>query len=423
MNRQMKKKIVVAAISLTLISIQAEAAKTSNKDKYKDVVVYGNITLEQDSMNEWGPWEQFIQPAAGVPVPPPVAAILPDPIPEIRKPEPPEPPEPPVESFCEGGEWCGYTAIGGRTWEGTKEGERSEDGKDDYLSYNRSKYGPVPGRIKLSMSSDIDTHEKIVSYQTTNPAYTSPVDDDPDIAGDPDGSGGYNSIDHLSSTVYSSITNGNLVTETGSDIGARSNAVKYDYAFMDHLSNYVRSSNYDESEGITTISSTEYAGGYVVGWVTGDSAINDINAEFAAEGMTAYYDGRAYGSWVNGAQRYSDVHIEVTFGNDAGWSGEWNGGSDGNNVRLDSYDNGNYVSGEVGLIVTGGTFSGGDLTASGTQITAHDGIINSGLVEASFYGPAGQNIGGVVDVVKSTEGYNEHQYVDVFIVQEGEGVN
>ena len=90
MNSQMKKSMIVAAIALALAGVQAEAA--NNKDKYKDVVVYGKVTLEQDSMHEWGPWEQFIQPAAGVPVPPPIAAVIPDPIPEIRDPEPPEPP-------------------------------------------------------------------------------------------------------------------------------------------------------------------------------------------------------------------------------------------------------------------------------------------------------------------------------------------
>ncbi|MCK5090926.1 MAG: hypothetical protein KAR30_00210, partial [Gammaproteobacteria bacterium] len=356
------------------------------------------------------------------------AAVIPDPIPEIRDPEPPEPPEPPVESFCDGGIWCGYTAIGGRTFDWTKDGEEGKEGRGDYLFYNRSKFGPVSGRLKLSISSDIDTHMKSVFYQTTNPAYTSPVDDDPNIIGDLDGNGGYDSVDYLYSDVYSSNTNEDLVMETLSYIGANERDMPmYDYAFIGTLGNYVKGSTYNESDDVTTTNSAEYNGAFIAGMVTEDSVINDINAQFATEGMTAYYDGRSYGAWVNGAHRYSDVHIEVTFGNDASWSGTWNGrnndGLDGH-VRLDSYDNGDYVSGPVGLRVTGGAFSGSDLIASGAQITANDGIINSGTVEASFYGPAGQNIGGVVDVVKTVpDHYEEHRYVDVFIVQEGEGVN
>lgn len=89
MNIQMKKSLVVAAVALALTGIQAEAAK-SNQDKYKDVIIYGNTSLAEDSMNDWGPWKQFILPAAGgSPVPQQAAFSAVDPVPDVRQPQVP----------------------------------------------------------------------------------------------------------------------------------------------------------------------------------------------------------------------------------------------------------------------------------------------------------------------------------------------
>ncbi|MCK5092391.1 MAG: hypothetical protein KAR30_07655, partial [Gammaproteobacteria bacterium] len=157
MNSPMKKRMIVVAITLALTGIQAEAAKTNNKDKYKDVMVYGNVTLEQDSMKEWGPWEQFIQPAAGAPVPPPVAAITPDPIPEIRE---PIIPEEEVASACEPGAPCGYASYrhyGGQEYEyGGGEG-----GAWDYTSGEGA-----PAKIDITVDTT-DEDPGIDNFQVT----------------------------------------------------------------------------------------------------------------------------------------------------------------------------------------------------------------------------------------------------------------
>src|SRR4030067_1224599 len=69
--KKLKRGLLMAGLSLALLSqpLMAEAKKwTFNEEKWKDVKAYGKVIISEDSAREWGPWVEFIQPAAG-PVP------------------------------------------------------------------------------------------------------------------------------------------------------------------------------------------------------------------------------------------------------------------------------------------------------------------------------------------------------------------
>jgi len=89
----------LAGASIALLSQPALAAKGGkqyHEDEWKKTKTYGNTVIAEDSATEWGPWKQFIQPAAG-----PLAIA---PMPGMRsdgsnyyRVDP-----------CQGGDWCGY---------------------------------------------------------------------------------------------------------------------------------------------------------------------------------------------------------------------------------------------------------------------------------------------------------------------------
>ena len=121
--KKLERGLLMAGLSLALLSqpVMAEAKKwTFNEEKWKDVKAYGRTIISEDSAREWGPWTEFIQPAAGLI---PIAALpgMPQDGAQYFRPEsaheysPPytllTPPLVPSQEFCQSGEWCGYIAY------------------------------------------------------------------------------------------------------------------------------------------------------------------------------------------------------------------------------------------------------------------------------------------------------------------------
>lgn len=103
--------IRLSALALACAASLSAQANPSNAD-YAKVVLYGDVTIAQDSTSSWGIWEQLEPPAAGVQAP--LIALrtsgdLYRPLPVPPNPVPPV--NPAIEGFCAGGSLCGFGVL------------------------------------------------------------------------------------------------------------------------------------------------------------------------------------------------------------------------------------------------------------------------------------------------------------------------
>ena len=69
----MKTKQTILASSIALMMCASYGASAAQKqieyheDQWGNVLAYGNTPIAGDSLAEWGPWADFVQPAAGAP--------------------------------------------------------------------------------------------------------------------------------------------------------------------------------------------------------------------------------------------------------------------------------------------------------------------------------------------------------------------
>lgn len=61
----MKYALKTLSLSVAALFAQGHAAAAPSPEELASVKLYGNVTIAQDSVNNWGPWEQFEAPAAG----------------------------------------------------------------------------------------------------------------------------------------------------------------------------------------------------------------------------------------------------------------------------------------------------------------------------------------------------------------------
>ena len=106
----MKTKQTVIAVCITALfasgAVMAKEKWEYNEDKWDDTRSYGRVTIDKDSVSAWGPWEDFVEPAAGAPSVAFAGAGAGDPY----RPITPIPPIP-IPAGCGDGEWCGYMAL------------------------------------------------------------------------------------------------------------------------------------------------------------------------------------------------------------------------------------------------------------------------------------------------------------------------
>lgn len=64
-----RKRIVATAIGALLMvgGVSAKDAWEYHEAAWDATKSYGNVTVAQDSVQQWGPWEAFVEPAAGSP--------------------------------------------------------------------------------------------------------------------------------------------------------------------------------------------------------------------------------------------------------------------------------------------------------------------------------------------------------------------
>lgn len=64
------KRMVVAACVASLFASSAAVAREKwdfNEAAWENIQSYGHVSVAQDSVGQWGSWEQFVEPAAGGP--------------------------------------------------------------------------------------------------------------------------------------------------------------------------------------------------------------------------------------------------------------------------------------------------------------------------------------------------------------------
>lgn len=63
------KQVLIGACVASLFSVGSAIARDKweyNESAWDKAQSYGAVTVAQDSVQQWGPWEQFVEPAAGV---------------------------------------------------------------------------------------------------------------------------------------------------------------------------------------------------------------------------------------------------------------------------------------------------------------------------------------------------------------------
>lgn len=394
-KKNLRKNLMLAGLSVALLSqpIMAEAKKwTFHEGKWKETKAYGRIPISEDSAREWGPWTEFVQPAAG---PTPVAALPQISVdgPSYFRPESANeyspkytlPVPPPVS-----GEWQGYAAY-----------RYSEYGYGE----GYTQYGPYPGRIGLRLSpNDPDAvtvdggeGEGIVSYRIT----------------DLDGNPVYQSGD-IGAEFYNGLSDFYAYTST-------SDESSYSYEGIDGYPPY-NTETWDPIPGGQVTAGWLWAGsgyyddGYYYegaeGWgvfVAGiTTPLSDI-ANLQAGNVTAHYYGTTLDSWT-------PTHFEVNFGPGT-WSGSVNNGADGWTGTYTDSSGQVHVYGQVGFNAEG-TINGANIQS--TSVSTDDlGATVSGSVQGTFFGSNADVLGGGIDITKTTEGYDNAKYVDVFVACKG----
>lgn len=372
-------------------------------DGWEKMKSYANVVIANDSVQKWGPWDEFVEPAAGAPSIAFIGAGAGDPYKIIPNPIPPNP-----EVGCADGAWCGYMAVQlmekeyysyrkhGRTywdWRWERVGDvlpaeialnfEPSAGSDPWGGYFDK--GAVNLRLltnlpEYGVSAGAETGMVPVEFNGLQGWFDPPRHFEGDISLE----GGWNG----------------LYYDPASHSWNKWKPVNQ-YATMGVLIAYVYGSNEEmarSSEGGDYDVTKVYAP-FVAGQLTPLADMGSLNAG----NVTAKYEGQT-------ALAGGDVSMTVRFGS-ATWDGKFNGGS-----------------GATGFTVTNGSISGANFAASGSSIGAKDvggchpaysGV--SGTVNGSFYGPQAAAAGGIVDITKTATTYSKSitpvttQYVDVFL--------
>lgn len=102
--------IRLSALALACAASLSAQANPSNAD-YAKVVLYGDVTIAQDSTSSWGIWEQLEPPAAGVQAPTIALRTSGDLYRPLGQLDPVPPVTPAIEGFCAGGSLCGFGVM------------------------------------------------------------------------------------------------------------------------------------------------------------------------------------------------------------------------------------------------------------------------------------------------------------------------
>jgi len=367
--------LLVAGLAISLAGQTAMASEKKwiiHKDKWKDFMAYGTIPIQEDSPTEWGPWTQFVQPAAG-----PVAVLpsMPTDGTAYFRPESADEYSPKYdldleEGFCKGGEWCGYAVYTNAS---------SDAGV-------KSRSGPLPGRIALTLTPDEKVPDEIVlsqsiynkvggfaSWRATglfgadDPAFTKSGD--------------------MTATFFN--IPANFLAHTENSYSEE----RFDKAYANGLNPWgypdeITKGFFGRNAETEDPSIEQGVNGIHIAGIP--TSLSDLSA-LRANNFTATYCGWAF--------QGSHVKIDVNFGPET-WHGDWNNGKDGHVWQ--SPDGTLY--GKVGFTADG-KINGADFYS--TKVGANDDVGPGGTLKVkgnvlgTFYGKDAKALAGVTDITKT----------------------
>lgn len=420
------KRTIIAACIATLFISGTVFAKDSweyHESGWNNVKSYGKVVIAQDSVGQWGPWEDFVEPAAGAPAPVampgmsggdqyrnnPDIIVIPTPTPT------------PDAKGCAPGAWCGYAIFKDST-------KVKQSGGWSYLtsSYEGDKcstkpYSPglftlmlTPDKMPVAWYGTRGTAEwnleplnggavpnfansgsplAVTFYEDMNHFHTrgegaSFVDGVSHNAWNPDAyvmfsdSGDRYFEKAITGTQYK-VGKEPIYNKYGKLIGWQDVYVTLkadpDVAigqFERSVESYMKGG--DNQTMITTTTTTGY---YVAGIATPQSYLDSQRAG----NVTANYVG---GSFDGSQQGKVDITVKFAPGT---WSGNWS-------------QNGNFNFSAAGN-VSGANISGAVVDTKNM----------SGTVNGTFYGQQAGSIAGVSDVTRTTK-YGSESQAAIFLV-------
>lgn len=143
------KRTIIAACIATLFLSGTVFAKDTweyHESGWNNVKSYGKVVVAQDSVNQWGPWEDFVEPAAGAPAP----VAMPGMSGSDQYRNNPDIIIIPEDKGCAAGAWCGYAIFKNST-------KTSYDGWYSSFSSEREGYAPKkysPALFTLWLNAD-----------------------------------------------------------------------------------------------------------------------------------------------------------------------------------------------------------------------------------------------------------------------------
>lgn len=397
-----RQTIIAAAVAALLVSSSA-FAKELHEDKWNHVKSYGNVLLTDDSVDNWGPWSDFVEPAAGAPSP-------------VQMPgsggsDPYKKTPDVLTQGCAAGDWCGYAIFR------DKSKESGGDYPSVYAREGMKHRTPMnAGLFSLSFVADPSITagsgqgEGTVFWRLTSldtlvaPNFTDSGTPIPVYFGGrrDDGLHHFRTVEPeyeafmLSGTSDISSASGfshsKRSYEAERGLGGRGpfemavSARYYDAdngwtkndevavgKFMRQVETYTSGEEVRYYEG-GSYSSTSTDGYYVVGIATPQAYL----ASQRAGDVTAFYRGGSFNGTSQGC-----VEIKVQFGTGT-WNGSWSPMS----------------KGSFGFDASG-TISGSKINSD--SITSRQGIATaSSYVQGTFFGQTAGSIGGVSSVTLTT---------------------
>jgi len=422
----MKTRKTIIAASIAALLLSGNAFATENREFHEQlwdqIKSYGDVLLAEDSVGNWGPWADFVEPAAGAPSP----ALLPgaggsDPYKNIPN---------TLTEGCVAGAWCGYAIYqntGGRemppkaTLSKVRPPESSWYAGSFSLTLNRdtpdsstgSAFWRLTGLNPTDPSPAYDNAGANIPADFGGGTY-SPAgkifgvkipagffyDNRDDSTSHFNGSSGNETDTGYESSSVSGFSHNIKATETGDAIpGTKlfkqpfelaANRIYWDTknnawaqndevaigVFQRRVSTYVTGNEevYAFSDGYDKSSAT--TGYYVVGVATPQAYLADQQTR----NIGAHYVGGSFDGMKQGM-----VSIDVKFGS-GDWQGTWS-----------AADKSSFTFTAYGKII------GANIVAD--TKTGVGGFTNSnlsGYVNGTFYGQTAGSIGGVSSVTRNT---------------------
>lgn len=358
-------RITAVALAAAALCWHQASHAAATEAQLRNVTLYGNVSIQEDSTGSWGPWAEFEPTAAGgnQPVAAPRGTTDPyRPLPQTTTSGTTPPPVDPIEGACVGGSICGFGAFVAGDPNPTK--DKPAPDINPFRLNGSIVQGPATEGPSPLLPETIQLAATVLSPTGT---FQLPASGSLNLLSGEGFEYSREQRDDLGRPIESYV-----ISPDYARIGGYSPADEQAINFS--LATYVRGKG--------------QSGWGVIGYTTPTA---DMSALRASNAQATYSGNDHYGT---------PVSMTVNFGN-ATWSGSWNNGVDGEVSSQVATSGGNVLTGAVGFTasgtVVGSTFSSNTVGTNTPRATV------TGSVQGAFFGPNASAAGGVVDITKTVQ--------------------